>query len=177
MEWVGKERMLDVSRNQLLMLLLVLDTERDATSSIIFGGMLKQTLDSSVYVSAIGKNHIEWGAGEGGAKFLLGHIAEGVVVAVEEPAEVGIVGRVTGEKLREDEGFEEPTGVREMPFDGTGFRTRLHHHVLGGERATERGSSLPNSLVTGKERGGSGFYRDGHFRLHSWWLMGWSEGE
>src|SRR5215831_11861635 len=105
------------------MLLFVLNAEGDAARSLVFGGKLEEALDGGVDVSAIGENGFERRAGEGRAEPLFRHIAQRVVVAVEEPAEVGVEGRVAGQELGEHEGLEEPAGVREMPLDGAGLRT------------------------------------------------------
>ena len=83
-------------------------------------------------MGAVGEDGFERRAGEGGAEFFLRHLAERVVVAVEEPAEVGVEGLVVGDELGEDEGLEEPAGVGEVPFDGAGFGAGLDHEVFWG---------------------------------------------
>ncbi len=102
---------------------------RAASSST---GMLEEAVDGGVDVGAVGEDVVEGRAGEGGAELLLGHVAEGVVVAVEEPVEVGVEGLVGGDELAEDEGLEEPAGVGEVPFDWAGLGTGLDHQVFGG---------------------------------------------
>ena len=98
----------------------------------VLGGVLEEALDGGVDVGAVGEDGVEGRAGEGGAEFLLGHVAEGVVVAVEEPVEVGVEGLVGGDELAEDEGLEEPAGVGEVPFDGPGLGAGLDHQVFWG---------------------------------------------
>ncbi len=152
-ERIGEERVLDVGGDELLVLLLVLEAERDATGGFVFERVLQQHDHGGVDVSAVGEDGVERRAREGGAKLLLRHVAERVVVAVEEPAEVGMEGLVAGDELAEDEGLEEPAGVGEMPLDRARLRTRLHHHVLRRQGTTELPAGLTHCLVTGKQRG------------------------
>ncbi len=151
-EGVGEEGVLDVGGDEFQVLLLVLEAEDDAAGGFVFDGMLEEAVDGGVDVGAIGEDGVEGRAGEGGAELFLGHVAEGVVVAVEEPAEVGMEGLVAGDELAEDEGLEEPAGVGEVPFDGAGLGTGLDHQVFGGERATECGGGGADGLVAGEER-------------------------
>ena len=102
-------------------------------------------------MGAVGEDGVERRAGEGGAELLLGHVAEGVVVAVEEPAEVGVEGLVGGEELGEDEGLEEPAGVGEVPLDGAGLGAGLDHEVFGGEGLDEREGGGADGPVAGEE--------------------------
>ena len=76
-------------------------------------------------MGAVGEDVGERRAGEAGAEGFGGHVAEGVVVGVEEPVEVGVEVTVGGEEFAEDEGLEEPGGVGEMPLGGAGLRTGL----------------------------------------------------
>ena len=107
-------------------------------------------------MGAVGEDGVEGRAGEGGAEFFLGHVAEGVVVAVEEPVEVGMEGLVGGDELAEDEGLEEPAGVGEVPFDWAGLGTGLDHEVFRGERGTEFFGGGADGAVAGEEGGGDG---------------------
>ncbi len=156
MQRVGEEGVLDVGGDELLVLLLVLEAEGDAAGGFVFEWVLEEAVHGGVDVGAVGEDGVERRAGEGGAELLLGHVAEGVVVAVEEPVEVGVEGLVGGDELAEDEGLEEPAGVGEVPFDGAGLGTGLDHHVFGGEGATEIRGGVADGLVAGKKRGGGG---------------------
>ena len=115
---------------------------------------MEEAVDGGVDVGAVGEDVVERRAGEGGAEFLLGHVAEGVVVAVEEPVEVGVEGLVGGDELAEDEGLEEPAGVGEVPFDGAGLGTGLDHEVFGRERGGEREGGRADGAVAVMESGG-----------------------
>ena len=129
---VGEEGVLDVGGGELEVLLLVLEAEDDAALGFVFRMTTEEALDGRVDVAAVGEDLVEGRAGEGGAELLLGHLAESAVVGIEEPAEVGIEGLVAGNEFGEDEGFEKPRGVGEMPLDGRGFGAGLDHHVFGG---------------------------------------------
>ena len=113
-----------------------------------------------VDVLAVGEDLVERRAREGGAEFLLRHLAERFVVAVEEPEEVGVEGLVGGDELAEDEGFEEPGGVREVPLDGRGFRAGLHHQVFRRERAAEVHGCGADGPEAREQRGGCGVLGD-----------------
>ena len=115
--------------------------------------MLEESGDGGVDVGAVGEDGVEGRAREGGAQFFLGHVAEGVVVAVEEPEEVGVEGLVGGDELAEDEGLKEPAGVGEMPFDGAGLGTGLDHEVFGREGSQKCEGGGADGLVAGEERG------------------------
>ena len=154
-EGVGEEGVLDVGGDEFEVLLLVLEAEDDAAGGFVFRA-IEEAFDGGVDVGAVGEDGVEGRAGEGGAEFLLGHVAEGVVVAVEEPVEVGVEGVVGGDELAEHEGLEEPTGVGQMPFDWAGLGTGLDHEVFGRERATEAGGGVADGTVAGEEGRGDG---------------------
>ena len=139
-ERVGEEGVLDVGGDELEVLLLVLEAQGDAAEDLggdvlrsLGGGGVQgeEMLDVAVDVGAEAEDLGERRAREGGAELFLGHVAEGGVVGVEEPVEVGVKGLVGGDEGGENEGFEEPGGVREVPLDGAGFRRGLDHEVLG----------------------------------------------
>ena len=131
-ERVGEEGMLDVGGGEFEVLLLVFETEDDAALGFVFGHVGEETLDGRVDVATVGKDLVEGRAGEGRAELFFRHLAEGAVVAVKEPVEAGVEGLVAGDELGEDEGLEEPRGVREMPLDGRSFGAGLDHHVFRG---------------------------------------------
>ena len=57
------------------MLLLVLETEGDGAEGIVLGVVLEETGDGGVDVTSVGEDLVERRAGEGGAEFLLRHLA------------------------------------------------------------------------------------------------------
>lgn len=156
LERVGEEGVLDVGGGQLEVLLFVLEAEDDAALGFVGCDVGEEALDGGVNVTSVGEDLVEGRAGEGGAELLFGHLAEGAVVAIEEPFEVGVEGLVASYELREDEGFEEPGGVGEVPFDGGGFGTGLNHHVFRGERTTEGHGGGAHGAEAVEQRGGAG---------------------
>ncbi len=138
MQRVAPECVLDVVTEQLLVLLLVMDSQLDALGR--FGGhaALVEAHDGIFHVLAIGEDLLDAGAGEGGAQLFLRLIGDVVVIAVEEPEEVRMEWLVAVEVFAEYECFEEPCGVGEVPFCWARLRTALHHHVFRCERARQR---------------------------------------
>ena len=130
-ERIGEEGVLDVGGDEFEVLLLVLEAKDDAASGFVFERVLEERSDGGVDVGAVGEDGLERRAREGSAEFFFRHITERVVVAVEEPEEVGMEGLVAGEELTEDEGLKEPTGVGEVPFDGAGLGAGLDHEIFG----------------------------------------------
>ncbi len=121
MKRIGKEGVLDVGGDELLMLLLVVEADVNGGAGLEREGVGgEQAGDGIVNVGAVFEDELEGGAGEAGAEGFFGLIADEVVVGVEEPEEVRIQRLVVGVVGAEDEGLEEPGGVGEVPFDGAG---------------------------------------------------------
>ena len=106
-----------------------------------------------VDVGAVGEDVGEGRAGETGAEGFGGHVAEGVVVGVEEPVEVRVEVLVVGEEFAQDEGLKEPGGVGEVPLGGAGLRTGLDHDVFRRERGGEGEGGGADGAVTVEQRG------------------------
>ena len=138
------------------MLLLVLQAEHHAAQNLVLRGLLEKPAQPHVHVLAVGEDLVERRAGEAGAQLLLRHVAECVVVAVEEPAEVWMERLVVGDELGQHEGLKEPGGMREVPLDRRGLRTGLHHHVLRGERRAEAHGGGADVAIAHKQGGGGG---------------------
>src|ERR1700729_3500119 len=124
---VGPERVFDVVGQQLLMLLLVMKAKHDAASYFVWRIGSQQALNSVLNVAAVLEDGVDWGAGEGGSQLFFGLVRDGVVVAVEEPAKVGVEFAIAVEELAQQEGLEEPGGVGEVPFGWARLGTGLHH--------------------------------------------------
>ena len=140
MQRIGEERVLDVGGDELKMLLLMLKAEHNATQDVILlerGQVREQGDDGCIHVGAVGEDGVRRRAGEAGAEVLGGHVAEGVVVGVEEPREVRMEGLVLGREGSEDKGFKEPAGMGEMPLDGAGLRAGLDIMSSGESGATK----------------------------------------
>ena len=130
MQRIGEQRVLDIGGDQLLVLLFMLEPQRNAACSFILQRMLHPRDHGGVNVRAVGENRVERRSRERSAQLLLRHIAERVVVAVEEPMKFGVEGLVSGGELTQNKGLEEPAGMGEVPFHRARLRTRLHHHVF-----------------------------------------------
>jgi hypothetical protein len=105
-------------------------------------------------VLAVGEDLVQRRAGEAGAQLLFRHLAERLVVAIEEPVEVRMEGLVVGDELGQDKGLKEPGGVGEVPLDGRCLGAGLHHHVLRGERRAEAHGGLSDAAIADEKRGG-----------------------
>ena len=162
MQRVAPECMLDVVAEQLLVLLLVMDSQLDALGRCGGHASLVQAHDRVLHVLAVGEDLLDAGTREGGAQLFLWLIGDVVVIAVEEPEEVRMEWLVAVEVFAEDEGFEEPSGVGEMPFYRARLRTALHHHVFRSERARQR-----EALASRCSEGSQEFVRT-EFRFCYW---------
>ena len=111
MQRIGEERVLDVGGDQLLVLLLVLEAERNAPRSFILQRMLHPRNHRGVHMLPVGKYGVERRPRERRAELLLRHIAERVVIAVEEPTKVRMERLVSCSELTQDKCFKEPAGV------------------------------------------------------------------
>jgi hypothetical protein len=158
-ERVGEEGVLDVGGDQFLVLLLVFQAEDDAADGFgvgrVFGLSAKQLDDGGVDVGAVGEDVGDGRAGEAGAKRFGGHVAQGVVVGVEEPVEVGMEVLVSGEEVAQDKGLKEPRGVGEVPLGGAGLRRGLDHQILRRERGGERKRGGADGAVAVQQSRGS----------------------
>jgi hypothetical protein len=95
-------------------------------------------------MGAVGEDLVDGWAREGRTQAFVGKFSEGLVVAVEEPGEIGIEDAVAGEKLAGNEGLEKPGGMRQVPLGWGSLGTGLDHHVLRGERPTNVDAALPD---------------------------------
>src|ERR1700679_179944 len=102
---------------------------------------------------AVGENLLDAGTREGSTQLFLRLIGDVVVIAVEEPEEVRMEGPVVSKIFAQDESFEEPGGMGQMPFGGTGLGTALHHHVFRSERSTQREALAARRGESGQKSG------------------------
>jgi len=73
-----------------------------------------------------------------------------LVIAVEEPGEVGIEDPVAGQVLAQDKGLEEPGGVGQVPLGRRSLGAGLDHHVFRTERLAE----IEGAAAGGPKAGG-----------------------
>ena len=133
LQGIGPESVLDVGRDQLLMLLFVMHSQFDAVVYLRGCTCGQQLRDTVFNVTAIGLNLLQRGPRKGSAQLFFGVTAEGFVITVKQPQEIGMKRLVARQLGSQDEGLEEPGGVRQVPFDRAGFGTGLNHHVFRGQ--------------------------------------------
>ena len=93
------------------MLLFMMETQFHQTLTRSFR-MSEQRFHCGVHMAAIGVDCFQWRPREQAALGPWLPLADGVVVAIEEVAEGRIELRVPREIWFQEEGFEEPSGVR-----------------------------------------------------------------
>src|SRR5262245_41115660 len=129
---IRNKRMLSVSKDEVLVLLLVVEAHDDTPQRFLVSGTPEEFLHLCVDVRAKAQNLIERRAGKRSAQRLFRNLlTERVVITVEQPAELLAKGLVVREKRSQHESFEEPCRVGLVPFHRTCLGTRLHHLILG----------------------------------------------
>jgi hypothetical protein len=125
----GKERQ-DVGEKQLLMLLLVVDSDLDQARDFGREAAASKLCQRLIDMRAVGKHALARGPCQDTAAPPGLTLPLALVVGVEAVVE-GIVERlVTGEMLLQDELLEEPGDVREVPLGGARIVHGLDGHVL-----------------------------------------------
>jgi hypothetical protein len=123
---------LDVRQHQLLVLLLVLDAELDERQPLVVELLRIDGLGHLLlHVLAVGQHLVERRTRKHPALGTRMLVAHRVVVRIEKHAVGGVVQPVVGNRGREDERFEEPGGVPQVPFRRTGIGHRLDGAILG----------------------------------------------
>ncbi len=147
---------LDVHEQQLLMLLFVMQAEYDELGRVGVAGV-DQVVHRVVDVRAVLRDFADRRAREQPALRSRVPRPDRFVVGVEEVRVRRIERRVAAALAfgvgREQEGLEEPRGVRPMPFRRTHIRHRLDHLVLVGERRGELVGEVSNPSVVIVQRG------------------------
>ena len=135
-ERVLREEMFEVGQQQFLMLLFVLDAELDQTCAA--GGRSGSAVCTAVSTCAR-QMRMSLSDGRVSRPRCGPRVARsfGLIIAVEQIG-VAIVERaVARDMVAQDEGFEKPCGVREVPFGGRGIGHRLRAGVGVGQRRDE----------------------------------------
>lgn len=73
--------------------------------------------------------------------------ADRVVIGVEQHPILRVEHRVGRMELRQQEGLEEPGGVRKVPFDGTAIGHRLHLAIFGAQRRRQRRAGGSHGVI------------------------------
>ena len=148
------QQMQCIGEQQLLMLLLVMETEfqrgRDRGPALVVAAR-DQLADVQVDVLPVGADLIERRPRQQAPLRSRMARAEAFVIRVEEVV-VAVVERLVARQVRaQQQGLEEPARVGLVPFGGTGVLHRLGGLVLGGQRLRQRQRVTPHRLVTARE--------------------------
>jgi hypothetical protein len=110
------EQMLHIGEQQLLMLLLMLNTQFHQVINLRFVRLSEQSTDTGIHICAPVLDFFKRGSGEQAALRARVFVANGVVIAVEEHAKCGVEGFEARFKALQDEGLKKPGHMRQMPF-------------------------------------------------------------
>ena len=144
-----RQRGEDVGEEQFLMLLLVLDAESDQLERVR-RKRGKRGHQRLVDRAAPVTDFVEARPADHAAPRALVALALAFVIAVEEIGPTLVVEAVAGVMVAQDEGFEEPGRVGEVPFGGRGIGMRLDGRVGIRQR---RGEGERQSPRRGETRG------------------------
>jgi hypothetical protein len=119
---------LEVGDDQLLVLLLVVQAQLDHVQRRHRQRRAREQLrHASIDVGAVAPYLVQPGAREHAALRARELFAQGVVIGIEEVAEIGMKGLVARGMALEHEGLEKPGRMRHMPF----HRARVGHGLRG----------------------------------------------
>ena len=143
-----RQQVLDVGEDQFLVLLLVLQAEFEQRRQFLVVGVLgQQARDAAVDVGAVGAHFGHRRARQQPALGARMAVADAVVVGVEQDPER----RMERLELRfqpfEDEGLEEPGGVRQVPLDRAGVGHRLGAAVFVRQRLGQHQRALAHAFI------------------------------
>ena len=144
---VAREQVFDVSEQQLLVLLLVMQPQCHDRLDRLGYSCLHAAQHPRVDAFAVVEQLLHRRARQQAAARTGVHGADAVVVGVEEVAKVRVVKFVVLRSALQHELFEEPGGVRQVPFGRTRIRHGLHHIVLGGQGRAQLDRSVPHLSV------------------------------
>lgn len=156
MKRVQTERVLQVGRDQFLVLLFVMRSQKDEAGYLdreLFVDFAEESGHPGVNMGAVGVDFGDgWAAQQAPARAEYA-VADGVVVGVEEKAEPVVEDPIAGGVRSEDESLEEPGGMGEVPFHGAGIGHGLQEIVLGSEGGCQVFGSFADRLVSVEEPG------------------------
>ena len=131
------EAIQQIHEQQLLMLLFVLKTQLHELNQR-FVGRLQQLLQSLVHPGAPAQDLVDGGATEQSALWSWMTIANAVVIGIELIGPAGITGCVPLQMGLQQEGFEKPVRVSQMPLRWAGICHPLQAKILGLEGGNQR---------------------------------------
>ncbi len=167
---VAREGMLDVGQQQLLVLLLVVQAERDQRRQ---GGVrviverVDQVRHPGVDMGAIGRDLVDAGTRQHAPRRPRVPRPDGLVVGIEQIAEARIEYAIVARVRLQEEGLEEPGRVRAMPLGRARVGHRLEGLVLARQRRGERLGGAAHRRVSVDHRATvRGRSRRGYGRAH-----------
>src|SRR5262245_57022268 len=178
MQRIGRECVLDVGEEQLLVLLLMvrskLDARREIGQEFVARGV-DEIRDAAIDVRAIAIDIFDRRPRELSPLRPRKEAADGLVVGIEEKRVAGVKRLVLAFKAAEHELLEEPRRVRDVPLRWARVVHALHDVVLDGKRRTDllrraahfsvarRDSAAVDRMASGKPYG----------KLHSVSFLAW----
>jgi hypothetical protein len=133
-ERIAREQVLEVGEDELLVLLFVLQSELEQVGRHVVRG--EQLENGVIDVTPVREHVVEARAREHAALGARVLVAYGVVIGIEQYP-VRRVEALVARPLREQEGFKEPGGVREVPLRRARVGHRLQRAILGRKSGRE----------------------------------------
>ena len=152
---VARQRVQDVGEDQLLMLLLVIQTEFDQRRGDFPHGSVgsgDQRQHGDIDVLAQGMYLTQRGTGQQAALRPGMPRTQRLVVGIEQLSEAPVERLVADSKWLQDDGFEKPAGMCKMPLCRAGVRHRLDALVFGRQWCGENQAVRAHLPVTPCER-------------------------
>ena len=106
----------------------------------------------TINIGAVIADIVGRGPRDEGTRGALRPLAYRVVIRVEKITEALVELPVSGRVRRQNEGLEEPSGMRAMPLGRARLQTRLHHLIFRTERGGKPIAGSANFAVTLLER-------------------------
>ena len=149
---VQREQVLQVRQQQFLVLLFVIDAEDDALPDVAVVPAREQLLHRLVDVPAIGENFAYRRPCQHAPVGAFVHLADRVIIRVEDIVKVVVETTVAGGELLEQEALEKPGDVRKMPFGRTRIRHRLHDEILRQQVLAQREGGRARAEIFRRQR-------------------------
>ena len=140
--------MLDIGQQQLLVLLLVIESELHKKFQILVDVIFESPQHSRVHMSPVFENLVNRWPRQETTSWSGMHLAGRIIIRVEQVVVLLGERRVPVSMRHEYEALEEPGDVGEMPLRRTDIRHALHDVVLDGQVVAQRQRCGSNPRVT-----------------------------